>query len=95
MVLGSRGMCHGGFKAAERAGHYLQSLGLHSKAAAAYEAAAASCALQGPSLGLRRVAELYKGLALVGSGTPDAVEAASAILNSSSEEPDQDPMPVL
>lgn len=57
--------------------------------------AATSCGTQEPSSGSRRVAELYKGLALAGSGTPDAVEAACAILNSSSEEPDQDPMPIL
>ena len=38
---------------------------------------------------------LYKGLALAGSGTPDAVEGACGILNRISEEPDQDPTPVL
>ena len=77
------------------AGHYLQSLGSHLEAAAAYEAAATSCGSQGASSGSRRVAELYKGLALAGSGTPDAVEGACGILNRISEEPDQDPTPVL
>ena len=76
-------------------GHYLQSLGLHTEAAASYEAAATSCGSQGASSGLRRVAELYKGLALAGSGTPDAVEGAYGILSRISEEPDQNPTPVL
>ncbi len=87
--------CHGHHKAYSCAGHYLQSLGLHIEAAAAYEAAATSSGSQGASSGSRRVAELYKGLALAGSGTPDAAEGAYGILNRLSEEPDQDPTPVL
>ena len=83
-----------GHTGAGHAGHYLASLGLHLKALAAYEAAA-TCGSQGASSGSRRAGELYKGLALVGSGAPEAVEAAYGILNSTSEEPSQEPTPVL
>ena len=89
------GVCCNSEKAAGNAGHYLQSLGQHSEAAAAYEAAAASVVSQGASTGSRRAAELYQGLALAGAGTPGAMEAAHGILNRNSDEPDQDPTPIL
>ena len=88
-------MCSSCQEAAGHAGHYLQSLGKHSEAAAAYEAAAASAVSQGASTGSRRAAELYQGLALAGAGTPPAVEAARGILSRTSDKPDQDPAPIL
>ena len=88
-------MCCSHEEAAGHAGHYLQILGQHSEAAAAYEAAAASVVSQGASTGSRQAAELYQGLALAGAGTPGAVEGAHGILNRNSDEPDQDPTPIL
>ena len=62
-------------------GHYLHSLERFSEAAAAYEAAAAACAPACAPSGARRAAELYRGLALLGTGASADLEAACGLLH--------------
>ena len=64
-----------------RVGHYLHSLERFPEAAAAYEAAAAACARACAPSGARRAAELYRGLALLGTGAPADLEAACGLLH--------------
>ena len=62
-------------------GHYLHSLDRFPKAAAAYEAAAAACTPARAPSGARRAAELYRGLALLGTGAPADLETACGLLH--------------
>ena len=77
------------------AGHYLQSLELYTEAAAAYKAAAGACSEHIASSGTRRAAELYRGLALVGVATPEALETAYGILSSSADPAEESSMPIM
>ena len=62
-------------------GHYLHSLECFPEAAAAYEAAAAACAPVSAQSGARWAAELYQGLALLGTGASADLEAACGLLH--------------
>ena len=62
-------------------GHYLHSLERFPEAATAYKAAAAACAPACAPSGARRAAELYWGLALLGTGASADLEAACGLLH--------------